>query len=740
MTGLTVLHLLPWLNFGGVEKYVIGLSVALRERGHRCIIASSGGALLAEAEAAGVEHVPIDLRGVGGMTAALRLARIIDDEEVDLLNAHNWTAGAIGFLGARLARIPYVFTVHGIRSPLQRFFTYYWSRKVVAVSDASRDHLIHCYHLDPARVVKSVIGVDTDTFEPRPPAAALLRELGLDPDAPRIVHVSRFSRGKAEVALRLIDAAPAIEQRAPGFQAIIAGVGPLERRVAARSDEANRALGRRAFVFAGGRADVADLMSLADVAIGTATVALEAMSCGKPVVAAGKCGFIGLVTDETLDEAEATCFGDHAAPAPVTAAKLARAIGEVLPRSQRSGELARFSRQTVLRSYSRRRAAESIERIYHDVLVGSEPLRRIAVFHLNQIGDLLFSLPALAALRQRFPHAEITSILRPYLVELIEAGPYVDRIITRVGGAMAEARLAREIRRRGFDLMVALSQSLATGLQVLGCGAPERVGFVDTDLGCFLTRKVHMRGLPWPGKLGRMAICLGAEAPRDSYVGMLRIREEVRARAQQLLARVGIAPGQRIALIAPGASGRRRYKAWDASRFAEAADYLRERWQAAVVIVGGDADAIETARVASTMSQAALGAAPERGKPRAACINLAGQTTTGELAVIAERADILVGLDSGPMHVAAAMGTPTVALFGPTDPRRTGPHGEGHEVVTAGLKCSPCARPCETRECMSAITVEQVTAAVDRVLGRAERIRTPLPSRERLGEGGLSSP
>ena len=704
MTELTILHLLPWLNFGGVERYVVGLSAALQERGHRCIIVSKGGELLPQAEAAGVRHIPLAIHGPRGFSALPKLARIIENEHVDLLNAHNWTAGAVGNLAARLAQIPYVFTVHGARDPFQRFFVYYWGPKVVAMSAASRDQLINGFHLPPERVALSLIGVDTDRFKPQAPASAVMDNLGLEAEAPKIVHVSRFSRGKAEVALRLIAAAPALEEHVAGFQVLLAGVGPLAQEVAARVDEANKALGRRAFIFAGGRADVPELMSVADVAVGTATVALEAMACGKPVVAAGKVGFVGLVTPETFDAASATCFGDHAAAEPTTPGELASAVIAVLTDPARRRRLGEFGRRMALESFSLRRAAENVEGIYRDVLGASRPVRRIAAFHLNQIGDLIFSLPTLEALQLRFPEAKIVSVLRPNLVELMQASPYVDEILVRSGGWVNEMRLVRASRARDFDVAVAFSQSASTVLQALGCGASKRIGFVDADLSFLLNHKVHLRGLPWPGKLARLAVCMGAAAPRESYAGMLAIPQACRERAKQLLQTCGIDDRARVAAIAPGASARQRHKTWEADRFAGVADHLHAAYGATAVIVGGPGDEPDAARIAAAMS--------------APSVDLAGRTSTGELAAILERCAITVGIDSGPIHVAAAMGTPVVALFGPTDPTRTAPRGEGHEIVTAGLPCSPCARACSTRDCMRGIGVEQVTAAVDRVLRR----------------------
>jgi ADP-heptose:LPS heptosyltransferase len=101
-------------------------------------------------------------------------------------------------------------------------------------------------------------------------------------------------------------------------------------------------------------------------------------------------------------------------------------------------------------------------------------------------------------------------------------------------------------------------------------------------------------------------------------------------------------------------------------------------------------------------------------------INFAGKTTLTELAALYEKAALVISTDTGPMHLAAAMGTPVVALFGPTAPWRTGPYGAGHQVITAGLECSPCfKRRCETTDCMYQISMDQVLKGVQKVLGNS---------------------
>jgi ADP-heptose:LPS heptosyltransferase len=146
-------------------------------------------------------------------------------------------------------------------------------------------------------------------------------------------------------------------------------------------------------------------------------------------------------------------------------------------------------------------------------------------------------------------------------------------------------------------------------------------------------------------------------------------------------------------------------KLWEEKKFAVLADRLREELGIGIVLTGGESAPLE--RICRMM--------------RTKAVNLGGRTTLRELACIYREADLLVTTDSGPMHLAAAVGTPVVALFGPTDPARTGPYGSGNRIVRKGLSCSPCFRKrCETPRCMTDISVEEVFTAVKEMLARKE--------------------
>lgn len=697
-----MLHVLPWLNYGGVETYVVKLATALARRGHRVAVASSGGLLEGELAREGIPHHRLHLARWHAPAAVVRLVRLIEREHVGLVCAHNWTSGAVGYLAARWTGVPFVFTVHGLRGPLQRYLVFYWGRRVIAVSPQSRDHLIQRFGLPPERVRLGVIGVDVDRFCPGPAEPDLLAGLGLDPQAPTVVHVSRFSHSKAGVAMALAAAARELEREAPGTQVVLVGSGPRLDQVRVRAEQANRELGRQAVICTGGRGNVEAVLRAATAVVGTATVALEGMATGKPVVAAGKAGMVGLLTPENLTQAAQVNFGDHGALPPVTSSGLAAALQPVLVDAAERERLARFGREVVLKHYTTERMAELAEEVCQEA-TGVADSARVLVFHLNQVGDLVFSLPALRALRQGLPQGRIISVVPPHLAPLLECSPYVDKVVCADRRWQKMGPAVRALRAEQPEVALGFSQSPGTSLLMFRSGARRRVGYVDSHLPSMLTQRVPWRGIPTTRKLAAMVEALAIPVPSLSYQGLLTVAAERYQRAQRLLEQEGAAGEGPLVVLGPGASGRRGYKTWDEDKFAQvgralAADGTR------VVVVGTQSE--------QPVAEAIARGVGERGR------SLAGKTDVGTLAALLAGAALFVGVDSGPMHVAAAMQVPVVALFGPTDPELTGPQGEQHQVIRRGLTCSPCKGGCEERPCLAQITVEEVLASSRKALER----------------------
>lgn len=364
---MKILQVLRGLEYGGVETYVIKLSAGLNALGHQVLVASGDGPLKRELQRAGAVWNDVGTSGLGFLWAEKKLESLIRREGVEIVHAHHGTAGMAAAAAAQSAGVPFVLSVHG--SPRIR-----WGRnrsiqstKVIVESNASREHLIH-QGLRPEQIIRSFIGVDTHRFSPGSPSPALQAELGISAGTPVVLHVSRFSRGKGQVGIALADVALSLTALIPDLVILIAGSGKSQKRVRAAAVKANKLIGRETVQMLGPRTDIPDLMQLATLVVGTATVALEAMAVGIPVVAAGKFGFVGQVSPVTIDMADATCFGDHGALADVSTQTFGETILPLLDNADLRQELGRWGREKVVECYSLDKMVQQIEGIYVDMI------------------------------------------------------------------------------------------------------------------------------------------------------------------------------------------------------------------------------------------------------------------------------------------------------------------------------------------------------------------------------------
>jgi heptosyltransferase-2 len=332
---------------------------------------------------------------------------------------------------------------------------------------------------------------------------------------------------------------------------------------------------------------------------------------------------------------------------------------------------------------------------------------KILVRATNWVGDAVMSIPALEALRARWPEAEITIAGRDSIVDLYRGQGFADRLLglgPAAGGAPAAVeRVTAPLRRERFDLGLVLPNSFASAWLMLRAGARERVGYSRDARRWLLTRPIRV---PRPGEtlphecyyyleLLRRAGWL-SDLPRVDRV-RLRVDPEATGRAEEKLRTLG-AGGLRVALAAGASYG--AAKCWPAERYGEVADRLIERFGASVVLFGTPAEREIGERIAGSMRQKA--------------VNLVGQTGVAELAALLGTCGLFLGNDSGAMHVAAAVGLPVVAVFGSTDPDGTAPVTPERSVVRHRVSCSPCfLRYCPVdHRCMTRIPVDEVYDAV----------------------------
>jgi predicted lipopolysaccharide heptosyltransferase III len=328
-------------------------------------------------------------------------------------------------------------------------------------------------------------------------------------------------------------------------------------------------------------------------------------------------------------------------------------------------------------------------------------MKNILVIKLRYIGDVLLSTPVLHALRERFPQAHLTMAVLPGTEDVLKENPDLTEVlVVERGPLIGQWRFFRDIRRRRFDCVVDLTDGDRSAILSRYTGAPVRIG---------LNEEHRWRGLlstsiatvpPGVHRVERdLSVLrpLGIEPKAGPLV--LRIPSQDEAMAAELLDSIAgekLSGGARkLVMLQPGA--RYWFKAWPAERFAELADRLAVQFGCRI-LVGGDARERELAEAI-------------RSSVRAPVVSLAGRLTLLQYAAVLKRCALFVGNDNGPMHMAAALGVPVVALFGPSNPQEWGPRGTRTEVLYKGLDCRHCFHPtCERGDesCMRLITVDEV--------------------------------
>jgi lipopolysaccharide heptosyltransferase II len=355
-------------------------------------------------------------------------------------------------------------------------------------------------------------------------------------------------------------------------------------------------------------------------------------------------------------------------------------------------------------------------------------MKRILVVKLCCIGDILFTTPVLRALHEHYPRARITYLTCSWCQELAAADPRVQDVILfdaydKVRGIekMRRAwRIVREIRKQRFDLALVLHRTPLAGMLVAMAGVPVRIGFDWEGGGFAYTHRIPFRADAH--EIDRHVDCLKPLAIHPSHKEPeMKPLPAASKQAETFLKQHGYS-GQKNPLIAVFPAGGVNpgtvmiSKRWLLEGYREVCSQLIKRYQAHILLVGNQDDIL-------VGDQLIAGQAWADG-----VIRSEGRTTLMVLAALLRQCVLFIGGDSGPLHIADAVGIPTVSIFGPTDPRLLAPRGARHRVIHAKLPCSPCYNPVTVRQrdvtvcqeknmaCMHQITSGEVLAAVEELL------------------------
>jgi|SRR5690349_8120778 len=332
------------------------------------------------------------------------------------------------------------------------------------------------------------------------------------------------------------------------------------------------------------------------------------------------------------------------------------------------------------------------------------PPQRILLIKPSALGDVVHALPVLNLLKRRWPEAQVSWLIGSAFAGLLEGHPQLHEVIRFDRDRFASAwwnpaalielaRFGRDLRRRHFDLVIDLQGLLRSGFTTGIARSPLRVGFANARemAWLFYTHRVPVESSELHALDRYLLVAEALGCGREPIEFIFAVDDEDRAAAQRLTRDV-----DRYAVLIPGTNW--ATKRWPIEHFAALVAPLRDRFGLQAVVAGSRREADLASQIPGA-------------------INLAGQTNLRHLVALLERADLVIANDSGPMHIAAALGRPLVTMFGPTNPVRTGPWNRDDSVVRVAIPCSPCySRRCSHTSCMKWLTTSAVLDVVEQQL------------------------
>jgi lipopolysaccharide heptosyltransferase II len=694
---MNILQVVPQLNVGGVETGTVDLAKYLAENGHKCVVVSAGGDLVRELEACGIRHytLPVQSKVFWVMfKAAKQLAAIIKKEEIEIVHGRSRVPAWVGFMACRRTGTQFITTAHGHYT--RHIFSYMmgWGKYTIVPSSVIGKHMMEDFGvpLENIRLIPRSVDLKRYPFMPRAPKQK--KEC-------RIVVVGRIAPIKGQVYF--LKAMAKVLRSMPSVKAwIIGGISPGKDSYMEELEVWTRRLGLSSAVeFLGNRRDIPQLLSQADVLVmpsiaeeAFGRVIVEAQASGVPVVATKVGGVVEIIDDNE----------DGLLVHPKDHEGLAEAVLKVLRSSELASRLSENGRKKVEEKFTLEKMAQDTLKVYLEAL----SLPRILVIKISAIGDAILSIPSFEALKKKFPSSKIVCLVGKEARDVFQRCPYIDELIVcdlrgKDRGGRGLARLSKKLMRRRFDWVIDLQNSRISHFLSYATLAARRYGYQNGKWSFFLNRTVKDTGQA----LAPVAHQFRTLGMLDIVFGQERLQlwpsAEDREFAKIFLEQYWLGKEKLIG-INIGASPRWQTKQWLSKNYATLCDKLAKK-DYRVLLTGSAYDASFAKTVLKEV------------KTRPVCA--VAQTTLMQLACLIEKCDVFVTSDSAPMHLAAAMHTPFVALFGPTDPARHLPPADRCLALQKG--CAPCYKDhCKKKEhvCMQEISVDDVLGAIERLLAQ----------------------
>lgn len=700
---MRILQILPELNVGGVETGVVDLAKELVNNGHHSVVISNGGSLVPKLTLAGSRHYRLPVHKKSPFTILrmiAKVANIIEKEKIEIVHARSRVPAWIAYFASKRRGVSFITTAHGYYN--NYFFSRVmgWGKRVIVPSRVIGRHMIEDFKVQPQKIVLIPRGVDLDKFNSE---HLRFQDQQKKSGVGTIGLIGRITPGKGH--LDFVKAVARVVREMPQLKVLI--VGDVAAGKEKYRDEMNllvRRLGLTRYVhFISWQKDIPKVLSQLDILVVPSTipeafgrVIIEAQASGVPVIATNVGGIVDIIEDKQ----------NGILIPPQDPAKMAKAIVELLKNKELAFSLAQKAREKVEREFDLTLMFRKTLELYQKV----RSQKKILIIKLGALGDLILAIPSLQAIRRKFPNARISLLTGEKVYGIIYQCPYLNEIIVYQrkgrGKIIRMFKLAQRLKQEGFDIGIDLQNNWQTHLILYLSKVFKRYGY-DRKGGFLLTDKVpyfHTRGgskeiLP-PVKHQLRLLNLLKINQIDERLELWTSPEDERY-IENFLSQEWIGSGQRI--IAINLFTQWETKNWGLENLSQLATKLMKLYSARIVLIGESKYKKKSENFQSLLKNR--------------IINAVGKTNLGQLIYLIKRCELLITPDSAAMHIAAAVKTPFVALFGPTDPQRHLPPAEKFRVIKKNLPCSPCYKHnCLTKKCMKKIKVDDVLEAVKEML------------------------
>jgi len=690
---MNILQILPELNVGGVETGTLDLAKYLVSQGHKSIVVSNGGVLVPRLQSEGSKHYTLAVHKKNIFTAIScvpRLISIIQKEKIDIVHARSRVPAWIAYFACRKTEAHFLTTCHGYYSTHAFSKVMGWGKLIIAISEAIGRHMVNDFGTPAENIRVIARSVDVSRF-------SLPREPKADKKAFTVVIIGRITPLKGHPYF--LKAMARVIHQLPSVKVQIIGDAPPKKQP--YKDELillTKRLGIAAQVeFMGNRSDIPQLLSRADcLVLSTITpeafgrVIIEAQAAGVPVVATRVGGVSEIIEHEKT--------GLLVLPKEVDT--MADAVLRILKNPEFSAGLVAQAKKKIDDRYTLAHMCDATIGVYKELMHAT----KILIIKMTAVGDVVLSTAAFKAIREKFPNAQICCLTSPQASAIVESCGQINEVIVFDPSSKNLKdiwRKGKKLRRYHFDKVVDLQNNRVSHLLSFLAMPKESYGYDNGKFSFLLSMKIknNIRNIPPVEHQFRILKMLGIAYDPDLRLELHpSVKDE--AYAQELLDSEWLSDGQVFVGLNVSASKEWPTKNWPLEHMAKLCDILGHK-NIRVILTGEDKD---KALVRKLIAKA-------HAKPA----SFVGKTTILQLAALIKRCKAYISPDSAPLHLAAGMRVPIIALFGPTDARRHMPPADKCDILHKPMNCSPCySGVCriKTHACMNGISPEEVARKV----------------------------